>query len=84
MKDSFPLMSRRPSTSLMFRVALFCLYSWTALLCVDDDLWELATYSWPTTRAAILYLTEKPIGMAYLVPAAREEISALFVRRHRY
>ncbi|KAJ8597629.1 hypothetical protein M405DRAFT_390237 [Rhizopogon salebrosus TDB-379] len=33
-KDSFPLMARRPSTSLMFRVGLFCMYSWTALVAV--------------------------------------------------
>ncbi|OAX43034.1 hypothetical protein K503DRAFT_242581 [Rhizopogon vinicolor AM-OR11-026] len=31
-KNSFPLMARRPSTSLVFRVGLFCLYSWTALV----------------------------------------------------
>jgi hypothetical protein len=32
-KNSFPLLApRRPSTTLIFRVGLFCLYSWVALV----------------------------------------------------
>ncbi|KAG1757158.1 hypothetical protein EDB19DRAFT_15152 [Suillus lakei] len=32
-KNSFPLLApRRPSTALIFRVGLFCLYSWAALM----------------------------------------------------
>ncbi|KAG1762932.1 hypothetical protein EDD22DRAFT_777719, partial [Suillus occidentalis] len=37
-KNSFPLLApRRPSTTLIFRVGLFFLYSWVALMCVGDD-----------------------------------------------
>lgn len=41
-KNSFPLLApRRPSTTLIFRVGLFFLYSWVALMCVGDDLRDL-------------------------------------------
>ncbi|KAG1904684.1 uncharacterized protein F5891DRAFT_754365 [Suillus fuscotomentosus] len=41
-KNSFPLLApRRPSTALIFRVGLFCLYSWAALMCVEDYVRDL-------------------------------------------